>query len=158
VLVVKWLGRVQPGSLTRSDHGTIWGEVWRQFGDEGFPEKHWSDLPNLDPRDVGDEYAYKVGGQYVFPTKTTVNALWERTKRKIPSDLDFQNERMLTELTERSKRATLLAKMGEHLQSCISKDEVFSAALGFAPKIFPAARIWTCLVHSTPRGQGSTKS
>ena len=52
-----------------------------------------SDLPNLDPRDVGDEYAYKIGGQYVFPTKTTVNALWERTKRKLPSDLEFQNER-----------------------------------------------------------------
>jgi predicted porin len=52
-----------------------------------------SDLPNLDPRDVGDEYAYKIGGQYVFPTKTTVSALWERTKRKLPSDLEFQNER-----------------------------------------------------------------
>jgi len=52
-----------------------------------------SDLPNLDPRDVGDEYAYKFGGQYTFPTKTTVSALWERTKRKIPSDLEFQNER-----------------------------------------------------------------
>src|SRR5438034_4130764 len=52
-----------------------------------------SDLPNLDPRDVGDESAYKVGGQYVFPTKTTLSALWERTKRKIPSDLEFQNER-----------------------------------------------------------------
>jgi predicted porin len=52
-----------------------------------------SDLPNLDPGDVGDEYAYKIGGQYVFPTKTTVNALWERTKRKLPSDLEFQNER-----------------------------------------------------------------
>src|SRR5258708_28190133 len=52
-----------------------------------------SDLPNLDPRDVGDEYAYKIGGQYTFATKTTVSALWERTKRKIPSDLEFQNER-----------------------------------------------------------------
>jgi predicted porin len=52
-----------------------------------------SDLPNLDPRDVGDEYAYKFGGQYTFTTKTTVSALWERTKRKIPSDLEFQNER-----------------------------------------------------------------
>jgi predicted porin len=52
-----------------------------------------SDLPNLDPRDVGDEYAYKFGGQYTFPTKTTLNLLWERTKRKIPSDLEFQNER-----------------------------------------------------------------
>ena len=52
-----------------------------------------SDLGNLDPRDVGDESAYKIGGQYTFPTKTTVSALWERTKRKIPSDLEFQNER-----------------------------------------------------------------
>ena len=52
-----------------------------------------SDLPNLDPRDVADESAYKIGGQYTFSTKTTVSLLWERTKRKLPSDLDFQNER-----------------------------------------------------------------
>jgi predicted porin len=52
-----------------------------------------SDLPNLDPRDVGDESAFKVGGQYTFPSKTTLNALWERTKRKLPSDLESQNER-----------------------------------------------------------------
>jgi PAS domain S-box-containing protein len=35
-------------------------------------------------------------------------------------ELDQQNERMMHELTDRSKRATLLAKMGEHLQSCVS--------------------------------------
>lgn len=52
-----------------------------------------SDLGDLDPRDVGDEYAYKVGGQYKFPTKTTLSLLWERTKRTIASDLQFQNER-----------------------------------------------------------------
>jgi predicted porin len=52
-----------------------------------------SDLANLDPRDVGDESAFKVGGQYTFATKTTVSALWEKTKRDIPSDLEFQNER-----------------------------------------------------------------
>lgn len=52
-----------------------------------------SDLPDLDPRDVADESAFKVGAQYVFPTRTTVNALWERTKRNVPGDLDFQNER-----------------------------------------------------------------
>ncbi|MGC2169852.1 MAG: diguanylate cyclase [Candidatus Sulfotelmatobacter sp.] len=53
-------------------------------------------------------------------------------------ELDQQNERMMTELTARSERATMLAKMGELLQSCISRDEVFAAALGFAPKIFRA--------------------
>ena len=52
-----------------------------------------SDLASLDPRDIGDESAYKIGGQYTFPSKTTVSALWERTKRKLPSDLDSQNER-----------------------------------------------------------------
>jgi predicted porin len=52
-----------------------------------------SDLGNLDPRDIGDEEAFKIGGQYTFATRTTVSALWERTKRKITSDLEFQNER-----------------------------------------------------------------
>jgi diguanylate cyclase (GGDEF)-like protein/PAS domain S-box-containing protein len=49
---------------------------------------------------------------------------------------DLQHERMMGELKERSERATMLAKMGELLQSCVSRDEVFAAALGFAPKIF----------------------
>jgi len=52
-----------------------------------------SDLANLDPRDVGDESAFKLGGQYAFATKTQVSLLWERTKRKLPSDLESQNER-----------------------------------------------------------------
>ncbi|MGA9980633.1 MAG: diguanylate cyclase [Candidatus Sulfotelmatobacter sp.] len=55
-------------------------------------------------------------------------------------ELDQQNERMLREVTERSQRATMLAKMGELLQSCVSKEEVFAAALGFAPKIFSVSR------------------
>jgi len=54
--------------------------------------------------------------------------------------LDEQNEKMLRDLSERSQRATLLAKMGELLQSCVSNEEVFAAALGFAPKIFPSGR------------------
>jgi len=56
------------------------------------------------------------------------------------NELDQQHDRMMSELKKRSERATLLAKMGELLQSCISREEVFAAALGFAPKIFPAAR------------------
>lgn len=53
------------------------------------------------------------------------------------NELDQQNGRMMAELTERTQRATMLAKMGELLQSCISRDEVFAAALGYAPKVFP---------------------
>jgi diguanylate cyclase (GGDEF)-like protein/PAS domain S-box-containing protein len=54
------------------------------------------------------------------------------------NELDQQTERMLHELKKRSERATMLAKMGELLQSCASREEVFAAALGFAPKIFPS--------------------
>jgi diguanylate cyclase (GGDEF)-like protein len=54
--------------------------------------------------------------------------------------LDQQNDRMMQELKKRTERATMLARMGELLQSCVSRNEVFAAALGYAPKIFPAAR------------------
>jgi diguanylate cyclase (GGDEF)-like protein/PAS domain S-box-containing protein len=64
--------------------------------------------------------------------------MWERDQAR--RKLDEQNDKMVHELTERSQRATLLAKMGELLQSCVSKDEVFAAALGYAPKIFPTRR------------------
>jgi diguanylate cyclase (GGDEF)-like protein/PAS domain S-box-containing protein len=64
-------------------------------------------------------------------------------------ELDQQNERMMDELEKRSERATMLAKMGELLQSCISRDEVIAAALGFAPKIFPAARGAVALLNAS---------
>jgi PAS domain S-box-containing protein len=62
--------------------------------------------------------------------------------------LDEQNEKMLQDLTARSQRATLLAKMGELLQSCLSKDEVFAAAMGFAPRIFPTSRGAVALLNA----------
>ena len=64
-------------------------------------------------------------------------------------ELDEQNEKMMQDLTARSQRATLLAKMGELLQSCLTKDEVFAAALGFAPKIFPNSRGAMALLSNT---------
>ncbi len=64
--------------------------------------------------------------------------MWERDLAR--KTLDEQNERMMTALKERSRRATLLAEMGELLQSCATREEVFTAALGFAPKIFPNRR------------------
>ena len=64
--------------------------------------------------------------------------MWEKDNAR--RQLDEQNENILRELTERSQRATMLAKMGELLQTCVNREEVFSAALGFAPKIFPSSR------------------
>jgi diguanylate cyclase (GGDEF)-like protein/PAS domain S-box-containing protein len=65
------------------------------------------------------------------------------------NQFDQQNERMMRELEQRSERATMLAKMGELLQSCVSLDEVFAASLGFAPKIFPAARGAVALLNAS---------
>ncbi len=64
------------------------------------------------------------------------------------NELDRQHESMMKQLEERSNRATMLAKMGELLQSCLSREEVVAAALGFAPKIFPAARGALVLLNS----------
>ncbi|MEM4990396.1 porin [Collimonas sp. H4R21] len=47
----------------------------------------------LDPNDVGNEYAYKIGAQYAFPTKTTLSAIYEVMRRNIPAYLNEQNER-----------------------------------------------------------------
>jgi diguanylate cyclase (GGDEF)-like protein/PAS domain S-box-containing protein len=64
-------------------------------------------------------------------------------------ELDQQNGRMMEDLRKRSERATMLAKMGELLQSCQSLEEVFAASLGFAPKIFPAARGAVALLNAS---------
>lgn len=60
--------------------------------------------------------------------------MWEKDLAR--KQLDEQNERMMRDLTDRSARATMLAKMGEVLQSCVSQEEILKAAVGFAPKIF----------------------
>jgi diguanylate cyclase (GGDEF)-like protein/PAS domain S-box-containing protein len=60
--------------------------------------------------------------------------MWEKDLAR--KQLDQQNEQMMRDLTERSTRATVLAKMGEVLQSCVSQEEILKAAVGFAPKIF----------------------
>jgi diguanylate cyclase (GGDEF)-like protein len=60
----------------------------------------------------------------------------DQTRRQ----LDEEHEKMMKDLEQRSERASMLAKMGELLQSCVSRDEVITVALSFAPKIFPSAR------------------
>ena len=64
-------------------------------------------------------------------------------------ELDQQTERMMGELEKRSDRATMLAELGELLQSCISREEVIAAALGFAPKIFPHSRGAVMLLNAS---------
>lgn len=64
--------------------------------------------------------------------------MWEKDLAR--RTLDEHNEQMMQALKERSQRATLLATIGELLQSCHTREEVFAAALGFAPKVFPSRR------------------
>ena len=47
-------------------------------------------------------------------------------------------------LTERFSRATVLANMGEVLQSCVSQEEILKAAVGFARKIFSSCGALRC--------------
>jgi diguanylate cyclase (GGDEF)-like protein len=61
---------------------------------------------------------------------------------------DEQNAAMLSDLEQRSSRATMLASLGELLQSCVDQNEVVAAALGFAPRIFPASRGALALLNS----------
>lgn len=71
----------------------------------------------------------------LFQTNTKLQAeMWQKDLAR--KQLDEQNEHMMRDLTDRSARATMLAKMGEVLQSCISQEEILKAAVGFAPKIF----------------------
>ncbi len=39
------LVRIQEGSLSRSSHGSITGQIWLSFDGRNFPETNWSDFP-----------------------------------------------------------------------------------------------------------------
>jgi len=63
-----------------------------------------------------------------------------RERALTQQELNQQNERMVSELTKRSDRATNLAKMAELLQSCSDLKDAFSVVAGMAPKVFPELR------------------
>jgi predicted porin len=43
--------------------------------------------------DIANEWAFKVGAQYVFDFGLSASAIWEKLHRDVPQDLEFQNER-----------------------------------------------------------------
>jgi predicted porin len=49
-----------------------------------------------DPRDIGDEQAWKTGFQWALSQQTTLNAVYEELSRNIAPALAFQNERQRT--------------------------------------------------------------
>ena len=60
-----------------------------------------------------------------------------RERERAQKEMNLQTENLVRELTERSRKGALLAKMGELLHSGASLQEAFSIVTGFAPKIFP---------------------
>jgi len=72
-------------------------------------------------------------------------------KDAVRRDFDQKNEIIMRELTERTHRATLLAQMGQLLQSCLTREEAYAAAMGFAPRVFPHRR--GALILLNPGGQ-----
>ncbi len=72
-----------------------------------------------------------------------------RERALAQQELNLQNERMVRELTQRSTRATSLAKMAELLQSCADLKDIFAVMVGMAPKIFPELRGAVLLLNSS---------
>ena len=72
-----------------------------------------------------------------------------RERALAQQELNQQNERMVQELTQRSTRATSLAKMAELLQSCSDLKDIFAVVAGMAPKIFPELRGAVLMLNSS---------
>lgn len=72
-----------------------------------------------------------------------------RERALAQQELNQQNERMVRELTQRSTRATSLAKMAELLQSCSDLRDIFAVVGGMAPKIFPELRGAVLMLNSS---------
>lgn len=72
-----------------------------------------------------------------------------RERALAQQELNEQNERMLRELTRRSRRSTTLARMAELLQCCAHLKDVYSVVAGMAPQIFSEFRGAVLLFNSS---------
>jgi len=129
-----YLNRAVP---LRDEQGTI--QQWFGTCTDIEEQKHYQQTLELQIKERTEELAHA--------NAQLQQEMWEKDSAR--RSLDEQNEKMMHALKERSQRATLLAKMGELLQSCHTRDEVFAAALGFAPKIFPSRRGALALFNSS---------
>jgi predicted porin len=82
-------GCTNPGAAPMLDCGT-YNTYLGEYG-ANFVAANGFSPPYL--TSVADESAFKVGAQYVFPFGLAVSGIYEYMKRKLPADLEFQNER-----------------------------------------------------------------
>ena len=66
-------------------------------------------------------------------------------------ELNLQTDLLVRSLTDRTRKTTLLAKMGELLQSCSHVTEAFPVVASFAPKMFPDIRGALFIINATDR-------
>jgi predicted porin len=70
------------------------GSNYTTFLAEAYPNMANAGSPPYNPvYDVADEWAAKIGGQYHFQFGLTVSYLYEELKRKLPDNMQFQDER-----------------------------------------------------------------
>jgi diguanylate cyclase (GGDEF)-like protein/PAS domain S-box-containing protein len=86
-----------------------------------------------------------------FGTSTDIEDQ-KRNQQTLEEQVQQRTEALVeanTRLTERSQKSSLLAQMGELLQSCANLKEAFSVFVGFAPKMFPNLRGAVILLNSS---------
>jgi diguanylate cyclase (GGDEF)-like protein/PAS domain S-box-containing protein len=72
-----------------------------------------------------------------------------RERASAQQEMNLQTDRLVKELTERSRKAELLARMGELLQSSNRETEAFGIVTGYAPRIFPGWRGAVILLNAS---------
>ena len=72
-----------------------------------------------------------------------------RERERAQREMNLHTENLVQELTERSRKGALLARMGELLQSGTNLTEAFSIITGFAPKLFTGWRGAIILLNSS---------
>jgi diguanylate cyclase (GGDEF)-like protein/PAS domain S-box-containing protein len=91
------------------------------------PQKHQQQILE---EQIKEHTAALVEANFRLETEMRERALAQQ-------ELNQQNERMVSELTRRSNRATTLIKTAELLQSCGDLKDVLSVIAGMAPRMFP---------------------
>jgi diguanylate cyclase (GGDEF)-like protein/PAS domain S-box-containing protein len=157
---VKWKHALQTGEpydvqyrLRGRDGGYRWflGRANPIRDDKGTIVKWFGTCTDIENQKLNEQVLEKQVLERTVELADTNARLQQEMSEKDAArrQLDQEHERMMADLEQRTERATLLASMGELLQSSISREEVADVALGFAPKIFPAARGAILLLNSS---------
>src|SRR5437667_258171 len=113
--------------------------AFRELQEKGYIRYENLPLQTKDGRRIHMEFVSNV--YQVDDTKVIQCNIRDITKRKLAEDaLQQAHDKQsvwVQELEHRNRAITLLAEMGNLLQSCITADEVYTVIAQFAPQLFP---------------------